>query len=126
MIGIVAALAIATGDVTASRTLGRGMIIEASDLEGDTASREELIGRQLRRSIREGGRLRLSDTSAPLAVMRQSTVSIIFRRGTLRLTTEGRAMGQGVVGDSISVTLAGRRASVAATIIAPGQVEVTP
>ncbi|NNU15381.1 flagellar basal body P-ring formation protein FlgA [Parvularcula sp. ZS-1/3] len=126
MIGVIAALAIVAGDVTASRTLGRGMIIEASDLEGDAATREELIGRQLRRSVREGGRLWLSDTSAPLAVMRQSTVSIVFRRGSLRLITEGRAMGQGGVGDSISVTLPGRRSSVMATIIGPGRVEVSP
>lgn len=119
------ALAAATaGDVSVTRPIARGEVLTPGDLTGQAEEKAGLVGMALRRSLAEGARVRPVDVQPPLAVMRQDTVVVRFRRGALSLQTEGRALAGGTVGQRIGVLLPGRRRPLTAVVTGAGEVEV--
>ena len=123
MIGLLAAAALML-DVTAARPIPRGTVLGVSDLEGEARNVALLIGLEARRPIFKGQVVDADDLAPPMAVRRQSTVTVLFIRGPLTLKTEGRAMKEGRVGEGVDVLLPGRRQAITATIVAPSTVEV--
>ncbi|MEM7739461.1 MAG: flagellar basal body P-ring formation chaperone FlgA [Pseudomonadota bacterium] len=122
---LIALPSISSAEVLAARPLARGDVLTAADL--NATSTEELtvyVGMAVRRPIFEGRVLRPFDVTAPTVVSRQDTVAVHFRRGPLTLEMQGRALGEGSVGDRIDVSLPGRRQPTSAVITAPGSVEV--
>lgn len=114
----------AAADVVATRPLERGAILSEADLEGNAGEISALVGHVVRRPLAEGRRVRPFDVERAVDVVRQQTVSVLFRRGALTLRTEGRAMQKGAVGERISISLERRRQPISAMIVAPGVVEV--
>ncbi len=123
MIALVAAMALSL-DVTAARPIARGTIVVAEDFLGDQDDVALLVGMEAQRPIFKGREVNPDDLGAPAAVRRQSTVTVLFTRGTLTLKTEGRALRAGRVGEGVDVLLPGRRQPIPATVVGPLTVEV--
>jgi flagella basal body P-ring formation protein FlgA len=111
--------------VTANRALQRGAIIREGDLSGPYVT-EDYVGRELVRSVRSGAVMSPHHVRTPLAVKRNETVTLIFKRGALTMETMGRSLDQGSLGDRVSVLNATSRKRITGRIIGQGLVEVTP
>lgn len=121
---LVLALGSASAEVTAARAVQRGQVLAEADLQGPVDELSGFIGMAARRPLFAGRTVRPIDVELPSAVMRQDTVVVLFRRGSLVLRTEGRALKGGAIGERISVTLSGRRKPLSALITDDGIVEI--
>lgn len=85
------------------RTMNQGEIIDINDLEfrptpirfGHSQGEltvADLIGKSLTRTVREDTMLRPSDITDPLVIARNEVVTILFRKGSLKLTVKGQAL----------------------------------
>jgi flagella basal body P-ring formation protein FlgA len=92
--------------VKAAQNLRAGTVLHASDLtvEGDDASAlAAFVGLELKRAAYTGKVLAASDVGPATAVARNAIVQLEFARGPLVITTEGRALDAGAVGDQVRV-----------------------
>ena len=122
---IAALAALAMSEVIALKPLPRGTILtEDAVAAGAGTDLAPFLGKQLTRPAFEGRAIRLSDLAAPDLVARQSPVTVVFRRGALRLSVPGRSLGAGAGGEVVTVLIEGRRAPVRARVTGPGIVEV--
>lgn len=71
--------------------------------DGSTAGSEEIFGREVRRTVYVGQSITLANTRTPLLVKRNQVVSIKYIRGTLEITTSGRAMGEASLQETVTV-----------------------
>lgn len=117
-------LVLIAADVVAAQPIARGDVIAESHLSGPQREVSALVGKQARRPIFPGRQVRISDVQEPVAVERQSAVTVLFVRGSLMLRTEGRALKAGAIGDAVSVVLPGRRQPIAARVTGLGEVQV--
>jgi len=121
------------GTVEATRTLRSGAIIHPSDVmpsprearRNEIAHVEDAIGMEVRGSIREGRRIRRTDLRQPILVRRNALVDIIYRRGSLVIRGEGRALRDGGKGEAIRVMNLDSRTIVTGRVAPGGQVEVS-
>jgi len=72
----------------------------------------DLIGLTPRTLISSGAPVKINDLEQPQVVSRGSLVTMVFKNGTLTLTTQGKAMENGAVGDLIRVVNAGSNRTV--------------
>jgi flagellar basal body P-ring formation protein FlgA len=121
----------------AARTLERGTVISADDLEtadvtavparvGQATQAEQLIGRQLRRSISAGQPFQRIDVREPDLVRKGDMVALVLRRGNLAIATAGRALEDGPLDRVVKVQNIGSRTIVEGRVSAAGTVTVTP
>ena len=112
-----------------------GETISAADLEwrqmpagrygSDYIERmEDAIGQAPKRSLGMGQPIRAADLSRPEAVSKNTLVTMIASVPGLTITTTGRAIEGGAIGDVIQVTNTQSKRIVQATIVAPNQVQV--
>jgi flagella basal body P-ring formation protein FlgA len=120
-----AATSSASAEVRAARAVPAGSVLDAQDIaSGTDAEKQAFLGMEARRPLRPGQVLRRYDVTLPTAVRRQSAVIVLFRRGSLTLRTEGRALGAGQIGEMVNIALPARKKPVMGRITGPGQVEV--
>ncbi|HOB75278.1 MAG TPA: flagellar basal body P-ring formation chaperone FlgA [Phycisphaerae bacterium] len=100
--------------VVASRSINRGEIIQAGDLNVETRSFEKLedigvtstarlIGQRTRRLIKAGDPFDPRDIEPVPLVERNDLVTVSIRRGGLGITATARALSAGSYGDQISL-----------------------
>ncbi|KIM00704.1 Flagellar basal-body P-ring formation protein FlgA [Paramagnetospirillum magnetotacticum MS-1] len=118
-----------------AHAMGRGEVIAEADIQW-VEVREEvvrrdivsnprmLIGQEPRYQLRAGVPVRTNEVQKPLAVGKNSSVTIVLRSKFMTLTAQGRAMEDGSVGDVIRVTNVQSKQTVDARIEGPGQVSV--
>ena len=113
------------------RTIRAKEIIANTDLEmktGDVAGAvqqlTDLIGQEARVALYPGRPIRLSDVGPPALVDRNDLVMLVFDHVALSITTEGRALGRGAVGERIRVMNLSSRTTVTGVIRPNGQIEV--
>ena len=84
----------------------------AGDVPGALSVPEDAIGMEAKVSLYAGRPIRAGDIGPAALVNRNQTVTILFQQGPLAISTEGRSLGRGAVGDVIKVmNLASRIAS---------------
>lgn len=121
--------------IVPTRDLARGSIIGPNDvtpvrrprseLQADTTMEEAAaIGRELRRAMRPGQPLRASDLAEPQLVRRGSMVVMIHAVGNLMLTARGKALRDGVRGETVPVTNLQSKRTLQALVTGPGEVSV--
>ena len=118
--------------VTASTTLQRGTILQASDLiaiykEGENRDDrlEDYIGKQLKRTVYKGHTLKTDFVSNPILVKRNSRVNMVYRFGRLEINAWGRALDEGGEGDVISIMNLASRKRIQGIILSSGTIEVS-
>lgn len=131
LISCLAASPAAADALVAARTLRPGTIIESADVAtsdqvvpGALSRADEVVGQEVRIAIYAGRPLRPGDIGPPALVERNEIVPLTFRRGPLRIVTEGRALGRGGAGDMIRVMNITSRTTVNAVVGADGAVQV--
>ena len=119
--------------VVPTRDILRGEVIGDSDLTfsdftgtalapSTVTKFEVLTGMQTRRTLRTGESLRAEDVRRPVVVTKGQTVTMVFRVPGVELSAVGRAMGEGGVGDTVTVQNPASFRMIAATITGPGTV----
>jgi flagella basal body P-ring formation protein FlgA len=117
--------------VVPAHDIPRGVTISDSDLAYATAaqpqagvvlSMNDLTGMQARRYLRAGETVRLDDVRKPIVVTKGSLVTMTFNAPGITLTATGKAMGEGGVGESVTVLNPISYRQITCTITGPGAV----
>lgn len=115
-------------DVISTRTLRVGTVLTAGDVTARTdaaaAQLDEIVGREVRKTIYAGHPVIAQDLGPPTYVHRNDVVVMSFRTKFLGLRTLGRALGRGGEGEVIDVMNIDTRLTVRALVTAPGHVEI--
>ncbi|WP_425084161.1 flagellar basal body P-ring formation chaperone FlgA [Ruegeria profundi] len=117
--------------VVPTRTIRAKEIISPEDLEtkprdlpGAVTDANALVGQEARVALYPGRPIRAADVGPPALVDRNDLVVLVFSSQPLSITTEGRALGRGAVGDRIRVMNLSSRTTVTGRIRSDGQIEV--
>lgn len=133
---ILMALILATPEVSADilvpvRTIRAKDIITAEDLTvkdadiaGALSDPRDLIGQEAQIALYAGRPVRPGDVGPPATVGRNDIVTLVFLQGSLRIATEGRALGRGAPGDTIRAMNLSSRTTVTGRIQSDGSIEV--
>lgn len=118
-----------------TRSIDRGEILRNTDIAIerrpkseagiDPAPRERAIGMQLRKGIRSGQYLRMTDLAKADIVQRDQNVTLIYEQPGLYLTMRGKANEAGSEGDTITVTNLQSKRTVQGVVTGPGQVTMS-
>ncbi len=100
--------------------------LKNGDLIGALAAPDAAIGLETRVVLYAGRPIRPQDLGPPAIVDRNQIVMLVYRRGGLRISTEGRSLGRGGAGDFIRVMNLKSRATIAGRIDMDGTVIVGP
>lgn len=110
--------------VKAAQNLRAGTVLHASDLEIEGADQSALaafVGLELKRAVYTGKVLSPSDVGPPTAVARNAIIQLEFARGPLVITTEGRALDAGAVGDQVRVMNLTSKVVLTAVVAGPNK-----
>lgn len=132
---VTAQVAASTRVWVAARELPRGARIGEDDvrlakvelraLPGDRASTlEDIVGLQLKRSLREGVVLRKRHLAPVSVVERGQVVRIVLRAAGLEIVGKGKAVSNGAIGESIRVVNTDSRREVVGRVAEDGAVHV--
>lgn len=86
----------------------------------------ELVGRIARRPLRAGEILSGDDFVAPVLVLKNETVTLVYRRGALRAESFGIARESGALGQVVRVENLTSKKRLAGRVTGPGVVEMNP
>jgi flagella basal body P-ring formation protein FlgA len=116
--------------VQPGQTLTRGMLerrqVRAPAYDRLVRRIERAAGREAARLLRAGQPIPADRLRAPTLVRRGQRVNVVYRAGTVRLSTIGKARERGAKGDVIDVMVLETRQSLAATVVGSGTVRFGP
>ncbi len=119
---VVPAHDIARGEVIAESDLTTALVDGAALMSGVVMRADAISGMQTRRVLRAGEPLRADDVRRPVMVSKGQTVTMLFTAPGVELTAMGRAMGEGGVGDMVTVQNPVSFRMITATVTGPGTV----
>ncbi len=119
-----------------NRRFAIGEIIRKDDIEytvlrGEQAARlaisdaGRLIGQEVRRMVPQGQPLRAADLRAPLAVQKNAVVTMMLQTPRMQLTSKGKALEDGSVGDTVRIMNTQSKTVVEGVITSMNTVQVT-
>ncbi|SFB05405.1 flagella basal body P-ring formation protein FlgA [Poseidonocella pacifica] len=129
-------LALAAGGAVADTlyatvTLRPGTIVGPGDFEprdvaipGMVSDARDIVGLETRVAIYAGRPVRPGDFGPPTIIERNDVLTLNYRGGGLRISTEGRALSQGGVGDVVRVMNLSSRSTVTGIVQPDGTVEI--
>lgn len=116
-----------------TRVIRAGDVIQAEDISAIQAEIphavaliDEIMGQEARVTLYPGRPIKREHLGPPTMVDRNQIVSVAYQSGNLAITTEGRALSRGGVGDVIRVLNLASRATLQGQIMADGSVRVPP
>jgi len=95
-----------------------------AEIGGEAATRDGVIGMQVRRSMRAGQALKVADLTKPDLVQRDQGVTLIYQTAGLYLTTRAKALDNGTEGDVVNVLNLQSKRTVTGTVTGRGQVTI--
>jgi flagella basal body P-ring formation protein FlgA len=99
--------------------------IREADLGPETIiNAEELIGMTPRRVMIAGQPIRATEVEAPKIINRGDMVTMIFKKGALTLTAQGKALQPGTKGDAIRVVNTGSNKAVEGIVTAAKEITI--
>jgi flagellar basal body P-ring formation protein FlgA len=117
-----------------TRNVERSELLKSSDIVierrtkaevgGDAATREGVLGMQLRRPMRSGQAIRVADLTKPDLVQRDQAVTVIYQAPGLYLTTRGKALDNGTEGDVVNVLNLQSKRTLTGVVTGRGQVTI--
>jgi len=118
--------------VTPVRTLRPGTLIMAADLvirEGDRPGMfdhiMDVVGQEARMALYAGRPIPFDAVGPPALIDRNQIVSLKFEANGLRISTEGRSLERGGIGDRVRIMNLSSRATLFGYIQEDGTVKVT-
>lgn len=98
----------------------------AADIPGAATAPDQVLGLALRVAVQAGRPLGPDDVTSPPMVLRNQVIRLHYSQGGMSITTEGRALEQGALGQVVRVMNLASRETLAGTVLADGSVEVAP
>jgi flagella basal body P-ring formation protein FlgA len=122
--------------VVPNRDIARGETVTDKDLTFATVPGSALMAgtvttiaaardMEARRMLHAGEAMRTDDLRHPIVVMRGQTITMLFHAPGVELTAMGRSMGEGGVGDTVTVQNPASFRMIAGVITGPGTVIAT-
>lgn len=117
------------------RNLDAGEVIQAEDLTwakavaapaGSPRDADQLIGKQVKRPLREGGLASTRDVTGATVIKKDDMVSVIFQDDGVSVSMQGKALGSAAIGDTVSVLNPTTKKTVQAIASGPGEALVGP
>lgn len=119
------------GTVVAARPIRVREVIGPDDVRlnpgatpGGLSDVDLVIGQEARVGIFAGWPIRPGDIGPAALVDRNQLVTLVFQRGGLNITAEGRALGRAAAGELVRVMNMSSRATVTGVVAGPNIVEV--
>lgn len=119
--------------VVATRTIRAQEIVTAAHVRLDATSVpgayeavEDVLGQEARIAIYPGRPILQGTLTAPALVQHNQLVELVFDKKGLRISTEGRALGRGGVGERIRVMNLSSRTVLFGTVQPDATISVTP
>lgn len=117
---------LAARTIRAAEVIGaQDLTVVADDTPGALQDPAAVIGQEARVALYAGRPIRRGDIGPPAVVERNEIVTLIFRQGGLAISTEGRALGRGGVGEAIRAMNLASRSTVSGVIGPQGAVHVS-
>lgn len=124
--------AAAADTVLAATAIRAGSVLTVSDLKmsdvrivGALQDKGQAVGRQTKRNLFPGHAIFAEDLQKPHLVERNQLVTLTFHRLGLSISTEGRTLDAGAIGDRIRVLNANSRTTVVGTVLSDGSISVS-
>ncbi len=118
--------------VTAGHTIRSKSIITFADLAllekttpGAFSDMKQVAGMEARTVLYPGRPIRMSDIGRPAVIERNQISTLIYAKGAIVITAEGRALDRGGIGDRIRAMNLSSRKTITGVVTAPGIIEVT-
>jgi flagellar basal body P-ring formation protein FlgA len=122
--------------VVPAHDIARGETISESDLTYATVSGSALMSgtitslgavkdMEARRMLRAGEAMRADDVRHPIVVTKGQTITMLFHAPGVELTAMGRAMGEGGIGDTVTVQNPSSFRMIIGVVSGPGTVVAT-
>lgn len=111
---------IRANDVIAAKDL----VVKPADVPGTFEHPRDVIGQEARVALYAGRPIRLDDIGPPAIVNRNQIVALFFSQGGLMISTEGRALARGGIGDRIRVMNLTSRTTLFGLIRPDGSVQI--
>ncbi|MCU0899956.1 MAG: flagellar basal body P-ring formation protein FlgA [Cypionkella sp.] len=115
-----------------TRVIKAGQIIQPADLSvvdadipGAISDPALIFGQEARVALYPGRPIREGQVGPPAVVLRNQIVALSYVSGAIAITTEGRALDRGGVGDLISVLNLSSRNTVQGWVLPDGSVRVS-
>lgn len=120
-----------------TRQIPKGEIIRDRDIEwiklpAEQLSRNfvtastDLVGLSPRRAIRMGQPVRSSDVEPPVLVEKGTLVSVVYNAPNMKLTTKGRALQNGALGETIDILNPASHRTIQGVITGPNEIHIGP
>ncbi len=122
---VVPAHDIARGQVIADSDLTYATVQGTALMAGTVTGIDAIKDMEARRMLHAGEALRVDDVRRPVVVTKGQTVTMLFRAPGVELTAMGRAMGEGGIGDTVTVQNPSSFRMISGVISAPGTVVAT-
>lgn len=116
---------IARGETITDRDLTFATVPGSALMSGTVTSIAAAKDMEARRMLHAGEAMRGDDLRHPIVVTRGQTITMLFHAPGVELTAMGRAMGEGGVGDTITVQNPASFRMISGVITAPGTVIAT-
>lgn len=121
------------GSVVPVRAIRAQTVVEATDLDladkdtpGALTEIEAAAGLEAKVTLYPGRPILPSQLGPPALVERNQQVRMIFKDGALAISTEGRTLDRGGMGEQVRVMNLGSRQIVSGAVAPDGSIEVTP
>jgi flagella basal body P-ring formation protein FlgA len=116
---------IARGETVTDRDLTFVTVPGSALMAGTVTTIAAAKDMEARRMLHAGEALRNDDLRHPIVVIRGQTVTMLFHAPGVELTAMGRSMGEGGVGDTVTVQNPASFRMIAGVITGPGTVIAT-
>ena len=117
--------------VVSARTVRANQIITEMDVtfaQGDLTTGfsrlSDVIGQEARVALYAGRPILVGDIGPPAVIDRNQIVGLRYSANGITISTEGRALERGAIGDMIRVMNLGSRATLFGQILSDGSIEV--
>lgn len=117
--------------VVPTRTIRADAVISSTDvalsgakIPNGYARLTDVIGQEARVALYPGRPILIDDIGPPAIVTRNQLVQVSFRAEGMQITTEGRALERGAVGDRVRIMNLSSRATLFGQVRQDGTIEV--
>jgi len=117
--------------IVATKTIRANTILTTQDvainrnLSGGLRDPADVVGMETKVVLYVGRPIRAEDIGPPALVNRNQIVPLVFRSSGLSISTAGRALDRGAVGDMIRVMNMSSRSTLFGTVLPDGSIDVS-
>ncbi|MBR1778773.1 MAG: flagellar basal body P-ring formation protein FlgA [Alphaproteobacteria bacterium] len=110
--------------ITPDNVLMKRIAQESTVRAADSVKKEDLIGKEVKRSIRSGQMILANDVRTQVMVTKGKMITLNFTKGGIMLSAQGKALENGGLGDTVRVMNVQSKSVVQGTVTGPETVSI--